>query len=276
MEGKSPAHCRWKGRMGKPLLGKRIVITRARGQAAEFSQLLTGYGAHVVEFPTIKIVPPDSWYPVDRAIETLETYHWIIFTSANGVTFFLKRLKLKKRRLAEFNNLRFCAIGPRTAQEVEKAGVKVDVVPDQYCAEDLVRRFGIEELAGRRILLARAKKARDLLPRELRKLGAAVDVVEVYQTIMPNLSKREMERVFQGDRIDLITFTSSSTVNHFLQMYEEKVGLKPPLAGVAIAAIGPITANTLQRWGITTHIIPNSFTIWALTEAIVDYFTGKT
>ncbi len=260
--------------MEKPLLGKRIVITRARGQAGELSQLLKGYGAQVIEFPTIKIVPPDSWYPVDRAIENLETYHWVIFTSTNGVKFFLKRLKLKKRRLAEFNDLRFCAIGPRTAQEIERAGVRVDVVPEQYYAEALVQRLGIEELRGRRILLARAQKARDLLPRELRKSGASVDVVEVYQTIRPTISKREIERVFQGEGIDLITFTSSSTVNHFFHIYEEKVGLKNTLIGVAIAAIGPITANTLRRRGITAHIIPDSYTIPALTEAIVDYFRG--
>ena len=260
--------------MEKPLLGKRIVITRARGQAGELSQLLKGYGAQVIEFPTIKIVPPDSWYPVDRAIENLETYHWVIFTSTNGVKFFLKRLKLKKRQLAEFNDLRFCAIGPGTAQEIEKVGVKVDLVPGQYCAEALVQSLKTEGLEGRRILLARAKKARDLLPRELRKLGAAVDVVEVYQTIMPKVSKRKIKRVFQGDRIDLITFTSSSTVNHFLQMYEERVRLKLPLAGVTIAAIGPITANTLKKRGITPHIIPNFYTIQALTEAIVEYFRG--
>ena len=258
--------------MGKPLLGKRIVITRARDQARELTRLLRGYGAHVIEFPTIKIVPPDSWDPVDKAIGNLKAYHWIIFTSSNGVKFFLKRLRLKKRRLTEFTNLRFCAIGPRTAQEIEKAGVKVNVVPDQYYAEALVQRLGVEELKGKRILLARAKKARDLVPRELRKLGAAVDVVEAYQTVMPDVSKREMERVFQGDRIDLITFTSSSTVNHFIQMYEQKGSSRNPLAGVAIAAIGPITASTLQRRGISPTIIPNSFTIRALTEAIVDYF----
>lgn len=265
-----------RGRMEKPLSGRRIVITRARGQAAEFSLLLEGYGAQVVEFPTIEIVPPDSWDPVDRAIGRLEAYHWLIFTSANGVRFFIKRLKLKKRQLAGFNNLRFCAIGPRTAVEVEKAGVKVDLVPGRYCAEALVQRLGIEELVGVRILLARAKKARDILPRELRKLGAVVDVVEAYQTIMPDISRREIERIFHGEGIDLITFTSSSTADNFIHMFEEKAGSKPPLAGVAIAAIGPITANTLQRWGITPHIVPNSFTIQALTEAIVDYFTDKT
>lgn len=263
------------GRMGKPLLGKSIVITRAREQAAELSQLLEEYGAHVIEFPTIEIVPPDRWKPVDRAIDNLGSYQWLIFTSTNGVRFFLNRLRLKKRRLAEFKGLQFCAIGPRTAQEVEKAGVTVDIVPDQYCAEALVRRFAVEELKGKRILLARAKKARDILPKELSTLGATVDVVEVYQTIAPNLSRGEIEKVFQGNKIDVITFTSSSTADHFLRLYEEKMGPKPPLAGVAIAAIGPITADTLQRRGLSPHIIPTSFTIRGLTEAIVDYFAGK-
>lgn len=262
--------------MERPLLGKTVVITRARGQAGEFSRLLRNYGARVIEFPTIEIVSPDSWKSVDRAIDNLETYHWLIFTSTNGVKYLLDRLRLKKRRLAEFKDLRFCAIGPRTAQELEKAGVKVDMVPDQYYAEALVGRFGVEQLKGTRILLARAKKARDLLPRELRRLGARVDVVEVYQTRAPNISGQEIERVFQENKIDVITFTSSSTVENFLQLYEENVGLKHPFAGVAIAAIGPITADTLQKRGIVPHIIPKSFTVRALTEAIVDYFTGET
>ena len=262
--------------MERSLLGKTVVITRARDQAAEFSRWLRNYGARVIEFPTIEIIPPDSWKRVDKAIDRLDTYHWLIFTSTNGVKYLLDRLRLKKRRLAEFKDLRFCAIGPRTAQEIEKAGVKVDIVPDQYYAEALAGRFGVEQLKGRRILLARAKKARDLLPRELRKLGARVDVVEVYQTKAPNISRQEIERVFQENKIDVITFTSSSTVENFLQLYEENVGLKPPFAGVAIAAIGPITANTLQKRGIVPHIIPKSFTVRALTEAIVDYFTGET
>jgi len=262
--------------MEKPLLGKTVVITRARGQAGEFSQLLRNYGARVIEFPTIEIVPPDSWKGVDRAIDNLETYDWLIFTSTNGVKYLFDRLRLKKRRLAEFKDLRFCAIGPRTAQEIEKAGVKVDIVPEQYYAEALAGRFRVEQLKGRRILLARAKKARDLLPRELRKLGARVDVVEVYQTKAPNISGQEIERVFQENKIDVITFTSSSTVENFLQLYEENVGLTPPLAGVAIAAIGPVTVNTLQKRGIAPHIIPKSFTVRALTEAIVDYFTVET
>jgi uroporphyrinogen III methyltransferase/synthase len=260
----------------KPLLGKRVVITRARGQARELSQLLEGYGADVIEFPTIEIVPPLSWIPVDRAIGNLEAYGWIIFTSTNGVKFFLERLKRKGRRLTDFPELRFCAIGPRTAQEIEKAGLRVDVVPDQYVAEALVQRLGREGLGGRRILLARAKRARDVVPRELRKLGVRVDVVEVYETIMPDISKGKFDEVFQGDGIDLITFTSSSTVNHFIQMCREKGRAEPPLAGVIVAAIGPITAGTLKRHGITPHIIPQSYTIRALTEAIIDYFTGTT
>jgi uroporphyrinogen III methyltransferase/synthase len=262
--------------MERPLLGKTVVITRARGQAAEFSRLLKNYGARVIEFPTIEIIPPDSWKRLDKAIDRLGTYHWLIFTSANGVRFFLKRLRMKKKRLAEFKDLRFCAIGPRTSQELEKAGVKVDIVPERYYAEALARRLGIEQLKGRRILLARAKKARDLLPRKLRTLGARVDVIEIYQTIAPTISGEEIERVFQGNKIDVITFTSSSTVENFLRMYQEKGGLKSPLGEVAIAAIGPITANTLRKRGITPDIIPDSFTIEALTRAIVDYFTGKT
>ncbi len=262
--------------MERPLLGKTVLITRARGQTAEFSRLLKNYGAQVIEFPTIEIVPPDSWKRVDRAIERLDTYHWLIFTSANGVRFFLERLKMKKKRLAESKGLRLCAIGPRTAQELEKAGVKVDIVPDRYYAEALVQRLGIEELKGRRILLARAKKARDLLPRELRTLGARVDVIETYQTIAPTIRGEEIERVFQGNKIDVITFTSSSTVENFLRMYQEKAGLKSPLGEVAVAAIGPITANTLRRRGIAPDIIPDSFTIEGLTRAIVDYFMGKT
>jgi uroporphyrinogen III methyltransferase/synthase len=261
--------------MEKPLLGKTVLTTRARGQAGEFSRLLKNYGARVIELPTIEIIPPDSWKRVDKAIDRLDTYQWLIFTSTNGVRFFLKRLRLKEKRLAEFKDLRFCAIGPRTAQEIEKAGVKVDIVPERYYAEALVRRLGIEHLRGRRILLARAKKTRDLLPRKLRTMGARVDVIGVYQTRAPTISGEEIERVFQENEIDVITFTSSSTVDNFLRMYKEKTGQKPPVGEVAIAAIGPITANTLRKQGIAPHIIPDSFTIEALTRAIVDYFGDK-
>jgi uroporphyrinogen III methyltransferase/synthase len=265
-----------KRRMERPLSGKTVVITRARGQAAEFARLLKNYGARVIEFPTIEIIPPDSWKNADKAINRLDTYQWLIFTSTNGVKFFLKRLRLKKKRLAEFKDLRFCAIGPRTAQELEKAGVKVDIVPERYYAEGLARRLGIEQLRGRRILLARAKEARDLLPRKLRTMGARVDVIGVYQTKAPTISGEEIEGVFQENKIDVITFTSSSTVDNFLRMYQEKTGQKPPLDEVAIAAIGPITANTLRERGIAPHIIPDSFTIEALTRGIIDYFRDKT
>jgi uroporphyrinogen III methyltransferase/synthase len=257
----------------RPLFGKRILVTRAREQANEFVSLLEHYGAEVVEFPTIEIVPPESWDEMDRAIERLPQYHWIIFTSVNGVKFFIERLRAVGRDIRALHGIRLCTIGPRTAQEVEQYGVRVDFMPDEYVAEAVIEGMGRQDLKGKRILIPRAAVAREVLPEDLRKMGAAVDVVTAYRTVLPTQDLDRLKTLLQEGAISVITFTSSSTVNNFAKLLgtDETVRL---LRNTVVASIGPITAETARSLGIESGILPTASTIPALAEAIVEHF-GK-
>lgn len=260
----------------KPLDGKTIVITRARHQAAEFSHGLTDLGAQVIEFPTIEIVPPDSWAPLDKAIDNLHVYDWIIFTSANGVRSFVTRLRVKGKSIHQLKGIRFCAIGPRTATEMKGERIEAPLVPSEYKAEAVVESLTKEGLMGKRVLLARAKKARELLPRELENRGARVDVVAVYQTVPPKGEASEFLGLLQGSRIDAIAFTSSSTVSNFMELFASKRDeLLRGLEGVAIAVIGPITRERAVELGLPVHISPAEYTIPALITAIAEYFSSE-
>jgi uroporphyrinogen III methyltransferase/synthase len=254
----------------KPLAGKRILITRSPEQSSEFKMRLKNFGAEVIEFPTIEIVPPVSWDKLDQAINQLKSYDWIIFTSVNGVHFFWQRLQEKgKERLP--SSLKICAIGPATANQLKKKEIPVHYIPKEYIAEALLRGFEKMAIQGKRILLARAKKARDILPKGLKKMGAEVDVVGVYRTIKARGGAKRLKRFLADGEIDVITFTSSSTVNHFFELLK-KENLKRLLKGIAIACIGPITAQTATGLGMEVHIQPKKYTIPALTHAIGDYF----
>ncbi|HSB06931.1 MAG TPA: uroporphyrinogen-III synthase, partial [Thermodesulfobacteriota bacterium] len=196
------------------LAGKRILITRAREQSAEFTSGLKKLGAEVIVFPTIEIVPPHRWNKLDQAIDRLSSYDWIIFTSANGVHFFWQRLKERGKRLRLPSSLKVCAIGPATARQLKEKGVFVDYIPKEYIAEAILKGFEKMSVQGVRFLLARAKIARDVLPKGLRKMGAQVDVVEVYRTVKPKGGSRKLKQLLAEAKMDAITFTSSSTVNH--------------------------------------------------------------
>ena len=257
-----------------PLAGKRILITRAREQSAEFRSHLKKLGAEVVVFPTIEIVPPLRWDRLDQAIDRLQSYDWIIFTSANGVHFFWQRLKEKDHRLRIPSSLKICAIGPATADQLKGKGIPVDYVPKEYIAEAILERFGKMALRGCQILLARAKIARDVLPEGLRKMGAEVDVVEVYRTVKPRGGARKLRQLLADENIDVITFTSSSTVNHFVELLK-KEDLKACLKGIAIASIGPVTTRTAKAWGMKVPIQPKEYTIPSLARAIAEYFSTR-
>lgn len=252
------------------LRGKRILITRAREQSGNFATQLRKLGAGVIEFPTIKIVPPINWNKLDQAIDQLKSYDWIIFTSVNGVHFFWQRLQQKGKNHLP-SSLKICAIGPATANQLKKREISVHYVPKEYVAESILKGFEKMDLKGKRILLARAKKARDILPKGLLKMGTEVDVVEAYRTIKPRGSGKRLRQLLRNEEIDVITFTSSSTVNHFAELLK-KEHLKRLLKGIAIACIGPITAQTAKGLGMKVHIQPKKFTIPALTQAIADYF----
>lgn len=255
----------------QPLGGRTILITRARDQAGEFATRLQDLGAKVIEFPTIKILPPRTWKELDWAIDCLETYHWAIFTSVNGVNFFWQRLREKKRTPRVPSALKVCAIGPATARKLREKGIRVDYTPREFVAEAILEGFKKRNLRGKRVLLARVRQARDLLPKGLRALGAEVDVVETYRTVRPRGGARRLKNILAEDQIDAITFTSSSTVTHFVDLLK-KEDLKELLKGIAIACIGPITAQTATRLGLTVHVQPREYTIPSLTQALVEYF----
>jgi uroporphyrinogen III methyltransferase/synthase len=258
----------------KPLTGKTILITRAREQSEDFAILLKKLGAEVIEFPTIEIVPPLRWNELDQAIHQLKSYDWIIFTSANGVNFFWQRLRKMGKSVHLPSSLKVCAIGPATANPLKERGVSVHYIPKEFIAEAILQGFEKMAIKGKRILLARAKKARDILPKGLRKMGAGCDVVEVYRTVKPKGGSKRLKKLLTEGKVDVITFTSSSTVNHFAELLK-KEDLRKLLKGIAIACIGPVTAKTVKQWEMKTHIQPKEYTIPGLTKAIAEYFDKK-
>jgi uroporphyrinogen III methyltransferase/synthase len=254
-----------------PLRGKRILITRAREQSAEFSNRLKKLGAEVIEFPTIEIGPPSSWRGVDLAIARIKSYDWVIFTSANGDNFFYEWLKEKGKNRRCLSGLKICAIGPATAEQLKKRKVRVDSIPEEFIAESILRGFDKIGVRGKQILLARAKKARDILPEGLRRMGARVNVVEAYRTVKPRGGAVKLKRLLEKKEVDVITFTSSSTFSHFVDLLK-KEDLKKLLKGRVMACIGPVTARTVKDSGLKVHIQPKEYTIPALTRAIAEYF----
>ena len=259
----------------KPLFGKRIVVTRARKQASGFLKELSRLGAQCLEFPTIEVAPPLSWEELDRSLEELEGYQWLLFTSVNGVKYFLARLKSLGKDVRDLKGLKIGAIGPKTAEIWQKIGITPDLMPDEYRAEAVVSCFEKHVIKGIRILLPRAEKAREILPEELRKMGADIDVVPAYRTIMPEYDTvRVREMLARGD-IDMVTFTSSSTVTNFVEMFKDSAQeLKIWMDRLAIACIGPITAKTAEENGFTTNLVPPEYTIESLTESIVQHFSS--
>jgi len=256
----------------RPLFGKRILVTRAREQASEFTELLEAQGAEVLQFPLIEFAPPETWEPLDQAIERLETYRWVIFTSANGVGAFFLRLRALRQDARRLGAAKICAIGPATAETLERHSIIPDVVPREFRAEGVVEAFKQYDLHGARILLPRAEVARDLLPKELDKLGATVEVVPAYRTLRADADREMLVQLFQDRKIDLVTFTSSSTVTAFMELLGTE-DLKARLEGVRIACIGPITAATAEGFGVSVDIQPKQYTIPALAASIVHYYS---
>jgi uroporphyrinogen III methyltransferase/synthase len=255
----------------RPLMGKRIVVTRAREQASELVKQLSELGAECLEFPTIEVVPPNDWKPLDAAIENLSLYDWLIFTSVNGVTFFFERLFSNNKDLRALNNLRTAAIGPATAKRLFEFGLRSDIIPDSYRAESIVESFRKEPIKDKRILLPRAKEARPILPEELKRMGAIVDEIAAYCTKEIRDNADNLLQQLEDRAIDMITFTSSSTVKNFKALIP-KEKFEFLLKGVAIASIGPITADTAKKLGFEVHVTAESYTIPGLCKAIEHYF----
>ncbi len=259
--------------MALPLQGKRIVITRAESQAAQFAQKLSAQGAEVLSFPTIAFVEPASWEAVDEALNNLSRYDWLVLTSTNGVKFFWKRLELLGLTTDLNGKPKVCAIGKATAEALSRRNVRVDLIPQEFKAEGAIESLvaasgGPEKIKGMRILLPRAQMAREVLPVELGKLGVQVDVVEVYQTVRPSVETACWQTLFLNGQVDVVTFTSASTVNHFAEMFPE-VSISELLQHTTVACIGPITTEAAQKLGIIVHIQPTEYTTDALAEAII-------
>ncbi|MCJ8500660.1 uroporphyrinogen-III C-methyltransferase [Desulfatitalea alkaliphila] len=258
----------------RPLLGKRIVVTRARAQASDLIRRLSALGAECLQCPTIQVTAPDSWQPLDQAIAQLDRYHWIVFTSVNGVDAFFDRLDRKGLDVRALGHLRTAAIGPATAERLKQRGLNTDILPDTYQAESVVAAFARQSIQNCNILLPRAKEARSVLPDELRRMGAAVDEVTAYQTLQSTENSEKMIALLQKGAIDMVTFTSSSTARNFKALLPKESPLAQLLKGVTVACIGDITAATAKELGFTVDIVAETFTIDGLCEAIVRHYTA--
>lgn len=255
-----------------PLQGVRVLVGRARHQAGALSAELRKRGASVLEIPFIEIRKPRSFRPLDAALRNLSDYDWLILTSVNGVEALWERLatlRLTRRHLA---HLKVAAIGPATQKAIEKRRLKVHVVPKEYVAESVVKALR-RAVKGKRLLLVRARIARDVIPQELRRAGAHVEVVEAYETVLPKTSAARLRTAMRTAkrRPDVITFTSSSTVKNFAALLgrsARKPSRKKEFAGVKFASIGPVTSATLRELKLPVNVEANPYTIPALVEAI--------
>jgi uroporphyrinogen III methyltransferase / synthase len=259
----------------RPLEGKTVLITRPVAQSEEMTSLFTKFGASVIHCPTIEVVEPESWHALDAAINKMASYDWIVFTSANGAVFFFRRLAEKLSDVVgPMSNLVVCAIGPATAKAIERAGGRVGVIASDSKAEGALRTIieqagGEEKIRGLRFLIPRARVAREVLPFELGRLGAHVDAIETYQTVKPEVDSTTIVRLFNEAAIDVITFTSSSTVTNFASLMGVD-DLSSLLKDTLVACIGPVTAATALEHGLRNIIQPRLYNATALVEAIVE------
>lgn len=255
----------------RPLTGISVLVGRAAHQAGALSSDLRKLGAEVIEIPFIEIRKPRSYKPLDTALKNLTDYDWLILTSVNGVEAVWERLCKLHLTKKSFQHLKIAAIGPATKEAIEKRGVHVDVVPEKYVAESVVASLR-NQVKDKRVLLARAKVARDVIPRELRKLGAHVDVVEAYETVVPRKSQARLGAILNNPnkRPDVITFTSSSTVRNFIALLSKHGrDARAHIGQTKLASIGPVTSATLRELGLPVDVEAKEYTIPGLVRAIV-------
>jgi uroporphyrinogen-III synthase len=259
---------------GLPLAGKRVVVTRAHHQAAPLARELEALGATVILIPTIEIRPPQSFQPLDKALAKIQKYDWLILTSANAVHALQRRLDKAGMPPSALRHLSIAAIGPATADAITALGLKVSLVPEEYVAESVVASLR-GRIAGKELLLVRAKLARDVIPRELRAAGASVEVAEAYETVVPaNSASRLLENLDDRGRLraDLITFTSASTARNLSALLPVGTSPKTVVKDVLIASIGPITSAALGEIGLNVQIEASDHTVRGLTAAIERHF----
>jgi len=269
----------------KPMFGHRVLVTR---EHAEGFEPLEDMGAEMIEFPTIEIAPPENYDELDSAINKIEAYNWIIFTSGNGVKYFLKRLMEKDKDIRDLKGIKICAIGTKTAAEIKKYGIKVGLIPEEFNAEGLIEAFRKDarcrmqdasknselqtpnsELKGLKILLPRAEKAREIFPEKVRELGGEIDVPVTYRAVKPEMHGKRLKRFLKEGRISIATFTSASTFDNFMEIIGEDAD--ELLRDVAIAVIGPVTAGAVEKAGLKVEIMPETATIEAMVAEIIKW-----
>jgi len=266
----------------RPLFSKRVVVTRTRDQASELVNLLENYGAECIEYPTISLEPVDSYEVLDQALEKIDNYQWILFTSINAVDYFFKRLFELGKDVRDLKGPMVAAVGRVTAEALASRGIKADLLPAEFTGDGLAETLVSEGVAGSNILIPRALKARETLPERLIDAGADVTVAPVYQNVLPKSSigeqlKNDLRQALEEKSVDMVTFTSSSTVKNFVTLLDLSGPdeLQKLMSGVTVATIGPITAKTAENHGLTVDVQPAEYTIPGLVESIVMYFTSQ-
>ena len=247
----------------------KVLVTRAADQAGGLVSGLRSSGAEVVEFPTIKTVPPASWDDLDRAIGVLSSFEYVIFTSVNALAYFMLRLEELGRGGDSLKGLKFIAVGPKTAEALAERGLKADLVPREFKGEGVAEALSGEDIKGKRFLYPRAETAREVLPEMLRARGAEVVVAVAYRTVKPEVDRETVSRLLSGG-FSAVTFTSSSTVKNFVEIVgPDAIGF---LNGVCVACIGPVTKKTCEEMGINVSVVPRDYTVDSLLGALTEHF----
>ena len=253
----------------RPLFGKRVLVTRSRRQASTLSRMLAEEGAQPEEVPTIEIAPLEDYSGLDGSIGALRGYGWVVFTSSNGVEAFFGRMAQFGRDTRIFGGVKVGAIGPATTEALERFGITPDLMPSEFVSEAVVSAMSDHEMNGVRVLLPRADIGRDELADGLARLGAHVDSTPAYRTVVPSQSKDRVHGLLQGGGVDVVTFTSSSTVVNLVNLLDGKLS---PLDGVKVACIGPVTAGSAQELGLQVDIMAQEYTIPGLVSALKEYY----
>jgi len=266
-------HLRWFD--ARPLFGKRILVTRPKAQAGDLVRRIEAVGGEAIEAPMIRVVPPEDYGALDAACERAGDYDWIVFSSVNAVDAFVERLLAGPRDLRVLKGVRLCVVGPSTGERLARYGLKVDVTPEEYRADAVVPAMAaLGELAGQRILLPHGDIGREVVADELRRQGADVVEVVAYRTIIAETEREgepDIYRMLLERRIDVVTFTSASAVRNFVRVLGDEPAADL-LRATVVASIGPVTAEAAAQFNIQSTIVPASYTVPALVDAIVDYF----
>ncbi|MDI6745155.1 MAG: bifunctional uroporphyrinogen-III C-methyltransferase/uroporphyrinogen-III synthase, partial [Thermodesulfovibrionales bacterium] len=274
----------------KPMFWHRVLVTREHAGGFE---PLEDLGAEIIEFPTIEIAPPENYRELDSAINKVEAYDWIIFTSGNGVKYFFRRLLERDKDVRDLKGIKICAIGTKTAAEIKRYGIKVNLVPEEFNAEGLIEAFikrsavsgeqlaehqtpntkhqapNTEQLKGMKFLLPRAEKAREIFPEKVRESGGEIDVPVTYRAVKPDMHGKRLKRFLKEGRISVATFTSASTFDNFIEIMGADAD--ELLKDVAIAVIGPVTARAVEKAGLKVEIMSETATIEAMVEEIIKW-----